>query len=585
MDNIELTIQEIQEKPKRGRKKKYATAEEARKAKLAQTKASNMKKRNSKKGGKIQPPSSPPPVDERAYDEPTIPPPPPEILTTADARQLMTILEQNPPTSEGFDNYLNLTMRYENLYNAFMEFIEDNFRRMEATLPNTPATQERIRRERQSSQNYLARINQYENAINTRIAMNRGVRGMGIFDYVKGFYDYGRKQIKQQATNVKDLIINPIKATKRIAGEAKDYVKAVAFGATKLPPNARNILHQYGDKPISEIVVCRNPVGSLLTGALNAVSLGAFKKEFSKKPYDALYHLYLWIKVEGTNITLEKNEVITMDIDASIRNGSDSMKVPLPTTSGIVPDGLSLNAMMANTEAMMKQKFLTYSAKDNNCQDFVLAVLKSNGLGDESIYAFVKQDTKSLFANDNFLRKVSNTLTDVGARVNTAIFGAGKVEEKETGITEGLGKIKSPVKEKTMANKWITFVKAYANDKGISYSEALKDPNTKALYKKGGGFWKDFAKGFTSVFDVASVPLSFINPALGTAVGGISKGIKGLAGRGVKKGERRKGQPAGARLAYDDLQGKGMPTNQEAFIADAYDSTQLGANAGKRKSK
>ena len=681
--------------------------------------------------------------------------------------------------------------------------------------------------------------------------------GAGIFDYVKGFYDYGRKQIKQQLINAKDLIINPIKATKRITGEAKDYVKAVVFGATKLPPNARNILHQYGDKPITDIVVCRNPVGSLLTGALNAVSLGAFKKEFSKKPYDQLYHLYLWIKVEGTNITLEKNEVITMDIDASIREGSDTMKVA-------IPDGLTLNAMMANTESMMKQKFLKYSAKDNNCQDFVLAVLKSNGLGDDAIYSFVKQDTKSLFANDNFLRKVSNTITDVGARVNTAIFGAGcceggalskatksrlvnslqkttkeeavkdfeKLQDMDCGdidlgkrtgakfvdfftmakrlettgnkglsffdlwekkselskkkyvmnvikyykkqgntdevqlwyrimgmyfgavnifkpiiamdiycrfnptsvldmtmgwggrlvgacalnipkytgidlnmslkkpyedmvkvlkehsstkitlmfkdalkvdyskldydlvltsppyynveiyegtkrmseeewdktfyeplfkkswaglkegghyclnvpvkvydrvlvsllgkadqlipmtklkttrpnaedykefiyvwkktsnkkIGEGLGKIKSSVNVKdTMANKWITFVKAYANDKGISYSEALKDPNTKALYKKGGGFWKDFAKGFTKVFDVASVPLGFINPALGTAVGGVSKGIKKLSGNGMKKG-------------------KGMPTNMDAYVADAYDASQLGANAGKDRS-
>jgi hypothetical protein len=46
-----------------------------------------------------------------------------------------------------------------------------------------------------------------------------------------------------------------------------------------------------------------------------------------------------------------------------------------------------------------------------------------------------------------------------------------------------------------MANQWITFVKAYAKDKGISYSEALKDPNTKALYKKGGAvnprWWED----------------------------------------------------------------------------------------------
>jgi len=366
--------------------------------------------------------------------------------------------------------------------------------------------------------------------------------------------------------------------------------------------------------------------------------LGAFKKAFAKKPYDQLYHLYLWIVVEGKNITLEKNEVITMDIDASVRNGSDTMKVPLPDDRT-----LTLNELMANTEAMMKQKFLKYSAKDNNCQDFVIAVLKSNGLGDESIYAFVKQDTTGLFANDNFLRKVSNTLTDVGARANTAIFGAGKGRPRKVGGNiipptkddpigntlpnrriipppqppppptpddilrafqafnpananpqreanrvranarraerraerlqgsgieenkESLAKIKSPVKVKnTMANKWIEFVKAYAKDKGIKYSEALKDPECKALYKKGGGFWKDFAKGFTKgftgVFDLASAPVGLVNPSAGKALSGVSKTIRALAGGG-------------------------MPTNQEAYIADLYDSINLGANAGKRRSK
>jgi hypothetical protein len=65
----------------------------------------------------------------------------------------------------------------------------------------------------------------------------------------------------------------------------------------------------------------------------------------------------------------------------------------------------------------------------------------------------------------------------------------------------------------------------------------------------------------------------------------LSAGTKALAGGGTKKGNRRKGQPAGARLAYDDLQGSGVPTNQEAYIADLYDSINLGANAGKRRSK
>jgi len=347
-------------------------------------------------------------------------------------------------------------------------------------------------------------------------------KGAGIFDYVKGFYDYAKRQIGSQVADTIDFVKDPIGATKRKADKRQEYIKAVIFGASKLPPKAREILAQYGDTPITEIMVARNPVGSLLTGALNAVSLGDFKKKFKKLPYDKLYHLYMWLKVGDQNITLEKNEVITMDIDASIRNGSDTMKVPIPA-------GLTLNVMLANTEKEMGGKFLKYSAYNNNCQDFIMAVLKSNGLGDDAIYSFVKQDTKSLFSDNSFLRKVSNTITDIGARVNTAIFGAGSKEEKP--IKKDLAKIKSAVKEKTMPNKWITFVKGYASSNGMSYRDALKDPNCKAQYKSGAGFFEDIADGVKAVF------------------------------------------------------GSGMPTNADAYVADAYDATQLGANAGKRKSK
>jgi hypothetical protein len=515
MENIELTIQE---KSKRGRKKKYATPEEARKAKLAQTKASNMKKKQSKKkskkGGAVW----------RGATDP-----------------------------------------------VFLE----HYLKMKAEADKS---------------------------------------GAGIFDYVKGFYDYAKRQIGSQVADTIDFVKDPIGATKRKADKRQEYIKAVIFGASKLPPKAREILAQYGDTPITEIMVARNPVGSLLTGALNAVSLGDFKKKFKKLPYDKLYHLYMWLKVGDQNITLEKNEVITMDIDASIRAGSDTMKVPIPA-------GLTLNVMLANTEKEMGGKFLKYSAYNNNCQDFIMAVLKSNGLGDDAIYSFVKQDTKSLFSDNSFLRKVSNTITDIGARFNTAIFGAGSKkggmmageetpppqntaeeinnigrhtlrllnmrnrrlldlnrlmrigviqnfqltipelrnifenwlggaynpqeiarfmtrfdrianatshyvgedsDDSEIGgygiktpIKKDLAKIKSAVKEKTMPNKWITFVKDYASANGMSYRDALKDPNCKAQYKSGAG----------------------------------------------------------------------MPTNEDAYVADVYDATQLGANAGKKKSK
>jgi hypothetical protein len=124
---------------------------------------------------------------------------------------------------------------------------------------------------------------------------------------------------------------------------------------------------------------------------------------------------------------------------------------------------------MEKTQEAMGDAFATYSARDNNCQDFILAFLKANGMGDEKDYAFVKQDVKSLFGKTSFLRKFTNTVTDIGAKVSTLIEGEG--------ATKSQGKV---------MNAWIKHVKDVAAKKGISYREALRSAETKSTYKKGG---------------------------------------------------------------------------------------------------
>jgi len=46
----------------------------------------------------------------------------------------------------------------------------------------------------------------------------------------------------------------------------------------------------------------------------------------------------------------------------------------------------------------------------------------------------------------------------------------------------------------------------------------------------GGGFWKDFARGFTGVLDLATAPLALVAPPLGVGIGATSNLVKGLAG-------------------------------------------------------
>jgi hypothetical protein len=120
---------------------------------------------------------------------------------------------------------------------------------------------------------------------------------------------------------------------------------------------------------------------------------------------------------------------------------------------------------MEKTQEAMGEAFATYSARDNNCQDFILAFLKANGMGDEKDYAFVKQDVKSLYGKTSFLRKFTNTVTDIGAKVSTLIEGEG---------TNSRG---------NKMNSWIQHVKDVAAKKGISYRDALRSAETKSTYK------------------------------------------------------------------------------------------------------
>jgi hypothetical protein len=126
---------------------------------------------------------------------------------------------------------------------------------------------------------------------------------------------------------------------------------------------------------------------------------------------------------------LEKNEVINAIVGCKLPKETETKS----TTSSDIPTGLTLNNALDNTQDRMGKNFFTYSAKDNNCQDFIIAFLKSNNIGDETDTSWVKQETKVLFEGNDRLRKIANTLTDIGARFDVVTQGAGIKKKKKGG--------------------------------------------------------------------------------------------------------------------------------------------------------
>ena len=206
--------------------------------------------------------------------------------------------------------------------------------------------------------------------------MPRKRKGTGIIDNVKKL---GRKAI-DKIKNVGHTIVHKTNETVHQVndsfGSLKDklatYGNAVRHGRNDFPPKVRSILEKYGNQSIDTIIICRTPVPNVLTSALNAVSLGQFGNNLKNSPYDKLFHLFIRVSVDnGMVLTMEKNEVINMDIDPPIPKGTEELRVNTPS-------GLTPLMLLDNAKNVMGGKFFNYSARDNNCQDFILAIFNGS---------------------------------------------------------------------------------------------------------------------------------------------------------------------------------------------------------------
>jgi len=202
----------------------------------------------------------------------------------------------------------------------------------------------------------------------------------------------------------------------------KDYGTALVKGRDDFPPHVREILTKYGDKKIRRFYACRTPLRKMLLAALNAVSFGAFNEKWSQLPYDKLFHLDLRVELFTTppvTILLEKNEVIMSIVNPP----PPKQETECINIQRIKP--ITLNQLLEGAKKVLGDKFFKYSAYNNNCQDFVMALLTGSGIGTQENYDFIKQQTKELFKGLPGLRKFANTVTDIGAVINVATEGAG----------------------------------------------------------------------------------------------------------------------------------------------------------------
>ena len=172
----------------------------------------------------------------------------------------------------------------------------------------------------------------------------------------------------------------------------------------------QSMLNVYGNEQIKRIKIGRVPLSSTTMFLLNIVSLGDLNQKMKTTSYDKLFHLFLYIETDTKSFILEKNEVICLS------------NKKIPAKSEIIDvsyqGNLTLNILLSKTQELMKQDFYLYSGRDNNCQFFIMNILKANHLLNIQYQTFILQNTQQLFDSNPNFRKIVNTITDTSGVVN-----------------------------------------------------------------------------------------------------------------------------------------------------------------------
>jgi len=205
-----------------------------------------------------------------------------------------------------------------------------------------------------------------------------------------------------------DLIKN-IKG--RFSGIRSDY-----------PPSVRNLLATVGGQKITGITIYRSPVQSFIKTVLNTLSFGKFGEYIKQKGFDTLFHLYAKIEYGSNAIRIEKNQVISM----STWKPSDVSDHSFPVNIGGL--NTTINQFLDNGKsAMGVDAFFKYDAFKNNCQSWIMGLMKANNLvsGNQGLEAFVYQDLQELASELPFTHKVANATTNLASKLDTLIKGKG----------------------------------------------------------------------------------------------------------------------------------------------------------------
>ena len=306
-----------------------------------------------------------------------------------------------PVIKKVYEKLLNIKM-YKSLENVFKEIIsgKQSMGDREIRVKNKKTGEYEYKELSDDVSEDLDKFeNNFEFAYGEEIAIVKGFGGtninanMNFFEIHKNLYGLGKKKLKGK-------------------GILDYFIKS-----DKLTNKSQKVMDNLGNVPVKRIQIYRTPINSMISKALELISLGTF----STGEYDKLYHLAMVLTLENNkNIIVEKNSVINLSGEYKTTDKTEVLDIPFNKP-------ITLKGMFDKTlNRVGNKKMYLYDAfgrgEATNCQGFIKEMLISENLYTPDVDKFVYQDLTNIQKNLNsYVPDVARVITDVGS-----IFGLGE---------------------------------------------------------------------------------------------------------------------------------------------------------------
>jgi len=265
---------------------------------------------------------------------------------------------------------------------------------------------------------------------------------------------------------------------------AKDIVKDLVNTYETYPFSFREMLKLHGNKIITSIVIVRSPISNILYQILNNLTLGQLDERLNDYNYNHLFHLKVII---NNRYSIEKQSTITFTSNSHVPPNSETREVKN------IPHNLTIAKLCDNCLNVMGKAMFSYNAKQNNCQVFIRNLLEASNMQGNEI--FIMQDIKQIFQGFTTTRKIMNSVTDIGNRLNM--------------LSEGAGLTLKHDKLTTLSNSdlYSIAIKLKIKLVGIYMKDELKSPLAQGNYiinlqnhDEGGSHWTAFIKDRNDIY-------------------------------------------------------------------------------------